>query len=48
VPPVVPPVGPDAAELALIKAAAKYEDTSRPKRYLVAALDAWELDKGYK
>jgi hypothetical protein len=46
-PPVDPPVGPDAAELALIRAAARYEDSSRPKQYLVAALNAWEKDKGY-
>jgi hypothetical protein len=35
------PVGPDADELALIQAAAKYEETRRPKRYLVTALENW-------
>ena len=46
-PPPPPPVGPDAADLALIKAAAKYETTFRPKKYLVAALKAWEADHGF-
>lgn len=47
-PPVDPPVvGPDAAEIALIKAAARYDDTFRPKKYLVEALANWEADKGF-
>ena len=46
-PPPPPANGPDAAELALIRAAAKYEMIRRPKRYLVDALNAWEADKGF-
>jgi hypothetical protein len=46
-PPPPPANGPDAAELALIRAAARYGDSSRPKKYLTDALAAWEKDKGY-
>ena len=46
-PPPPPANGPDAAELNLIRAGAKYQTTSRPKRYLLDALAAWEKDKGY-
>lgn len=47
-PVVVPPVvGPDKAELGVIKAGARYADTSRPKAYVLDAIAAWEKDKGF-
>jgi len=46
-PPPPAPVGPDAAEMALIKAAARYEKSLWPKKYLVTALQGWETDKGF-
>lgn len=46
-PPPPVPVGPDSAEMALIKAAARYEKTMFPKKWLVQALQGWETDKGF-